>query len=71
MKHKIRHLPSPLRKLRQRTGLSLREAGALIGRSYQTVWNWEVGAKPAPEADLERLKKKLHARLTASTRALR
>lgn len=67
----MRHFPSPLRNLRNRTGLSLREAGALIGRSYQTVWNWEVGLKPAPEADLRRLKKKLRERLTPSPKPLR
>lgn len=67
----MRRFPSPLRNLRNRTGLSLREAGALIGRSYQTVWCWETGEKVAPEADLRRLKKKLRERLTPSPKPLR
>lgn len=65
MSERIRKLPSPLRKLRTNAGLTLREAGALIGKSYQTVWNLETGTKAAPDVDLERyralLKKKARA----------
>lgn len=62
MSERIRKLPSPLRRLRTNAGLTLKEAGALIGKSYQTIWNLETGCKVAPGVDLERyralLKKK-------------
>lgn len=54
MRSKTRKLPSPLRKLRTNAGLTLREAAALIGKSYQTIWNLETGEKSAPGVDLER-----------------
>lgn len=37
----IEHLT--LKELRIRSGLSLRKAGAAIGRVYSTVWHWEEG----------------------------
>lgn len=58
MKQKIRKPPSPLRILRLRTGLTLREAGALVGRTGQSVLNWEQGELAPPDA-LRRYRKAL------------
>jgi len=58
MKQKIRKPPSPLRILRARTGLTLREAGALVGRSGQSVLNWEKGDFAPPE-ELRKYRKAL------------
>lgn len=66
MKARIRKLPSPLRKLRTNAGLTLKEAGALIGKSYQTVWNLETNAdKPVPGVDLKRYRALLRKKARA------
>lgn len=65
MSEKIRHRLTPLRALRLRANLTLREAGALIDRSHQTVWQWEIGEKVAPPADLRRYQRELKKRARA------
>lgn len=52
--------PSKIRSIRLRAGLTLREAGELVGRDKNTVWRWEAGrVRPGElvrEAVVERLR---------------
>jgi DNA-binding transcriptional regulator YiaG len=47
-----RHLPAPTerRAIRERAGVSLREAGAALGVSHAAVSRWERGSTPRQHA---------------------
>jgi len=36
------------RTIRQRIGLTLREAAGMVGHDYMTLWRWEAGALRIP-----------------------